>query len=133
MTKQHHQNGKPPPISTFVREFNFPGSDRRIAVDRRAIAFVCEDKDRDSVCVIAFKTQAKACPVVASYRDVLAWWRGEPVKAAAPEKPANDPPPVKPNGKWHPPRPKKASKKLTPQEQTSRAAALAANQAVKGA
>jgi len=112
---------KPPPISTFVREFNFPGSDRRIAVDKRAIAFVCEDKDRDSVCVIAFKTQAKACPVAASYRDVLAWWRGDP----QPEPPKDEAPP-KPNGTWKTPRPKKASKKLTPQQQASRAAALAA-------
>jgi len=132
MSKDHHHS-KPPPISAFIREFEFADSGRKIAIDRRAVAFCCGDRERENVVIVGFKTQAKAVPVKATYADIVAWWRGEPAKASAPEKPANDPKPGKPNDTWHPPRPKKANRQLTPAEQASRAAALAANKATEGA
>jgi hypothetical protein len=119
---------KPPPISAFIREFEFADSDRKIAIDRRAVAFCCGDRERENVVIVGFRSPAKAVPVKATYADIVAWWRGEP----QPEPPKDEAPP-KPNGTWKPPRPKRAGRKLSPAKQASRAAALAANKATEGA
>jgi hypothetical protein len=53
---------------------------RRLLLDRRSIAFLCEGRREEFggqvVTIIAFKVAAKACPVVASYDDLETWWRG---------------------------------------------------------
>jgi hypothetical protein len=77
--------------TTHLREFELPDG-RRLLVDRRLVGFLCEPKPGEfgsKVCtVMAFKTQAKACPVVAAYEDVRTWWWGtasdENGKAATP-------------------------------------------------
>ena len=47
---------------------------RKLLVDRRAIAFLCECRAEDfggkEAVVIAFRTQCKPCPVRASYGDL---------------------------------------------------------------
>jgi len=119
---------KPPPAA-HIREFQLPDG-RRIAVDRRSVAFAvqCKEKPAEQT-VLAFRAgKAGPCPVMAPIDNVLPWWSGEDA-----QKPTGDKPPSKPNGTWKPPRPKKASKRLTPAEQASRAAALAANKATEGA
>jgi hypothetical protein len=69
------------PHTTFLREFQMPGG-RKLCIDRRSIAFVCEAnaeefQGHEHVTIIGFKTMAKACPVTADYEDVKAWWREE--------------------------------------------------------
>jgi hypothetical protein len=67
------------PHTTHLREFELPDG-RRLLVDRRLVGFLCEPKPGefgDKVCtVMAFKTQAKACPVIAHYEEVRSWWWG---------------------------------------------------------
>jgi hypothetical protein len=67
------------PHTTHLREFQLPDG-RRLLVDRRLVGFLCESKPGefgDKVCtVMAFRTQARACPVVAAYDDVRSWWWG---------------------------------------------------------
>jgi hypothetical protein len=77
-----------PPHTIHLRELVMPDG-RRLLLDRRSIAFLCEDKsaefDGREVTIVAFKTPARACPVVASYDDLSAWWRGpEAGKGGAP-------------------------------------------------
>jgi hypothetical protein len=52
---------------------------RKLILDRRCIAFLCEAKPEEfggkKVTIVAFKTMTKACPVVAGYHDLKAWWR----------------------------------------------------------
>ena len=65
--------------TTHLREFELPDG-RRLLVDRRLVGFLCEPKPGEfgnKVCtVMAFRTQARACPVVAPYEDVRSWWWG---------------------------------------------------------
>ena len=68
------------PFTAHLRELRLPDG-RKLLLDRRAIAFLCEGKPEEfagkDVTVIGFKTQAKACPVTAGYEDLQAWWHGE--------------------------------------------------------
>ena len=68
------------PFTAHLRELSLPDG-RKLLLDRRAIAFLCEGKPEDfvgkNVTVIGFKTMAKACPVTAGYQELKAWWRGE--------------------------------------------------------
>jgi hypothetical protein len=72
------------PHTAHLREFQLPDG-RRLLVDRRLVGFLCEPKPGefgDKVCtVMAFKTQAKACPVVAAFDEVRSWWWGTPAPA----------------------------------------------------
>ena len=67
------------PHTAHMRELAMPDG-RRLLLDRRSIAFLCEGKPEDfggkQVSIIAFKTQARACPVTASYDDLKSWWHG---------------------------------------------------------
>ena len=63
--------------TTHLREFTMPDQ-RKLLVDRRCVAFILQRKEApDTQTIIAFKTQAQGCPVVASYTDVKAWWFGD--------------------------------------------------------
>ena len=68
------------PFAAHIRELNLPDG-RKLLLDRRAIAFLCEGKPEEFagkvVTVVGFKTMAKACPVAAAYQDLKAWWHGE--------------------------------------------------------
>src|SRR5208282_5843985 len=62
------------PSHDGIREFAFPDSTRRISINRKYVAFIAET-DEAGRTIIGFCTQARACPVDASYDDVYAWWR----------------------------------------------------------
>jgi hypothetical protein len=66
------------PHTVHLRELEMADG-RKLLLDRRAIAFLCQGKPEEfggkQVTIIAFKTQAKACPVTAGYHDLKAWWR----------------------------------------------------------
>ena len=68
------------PFTAHLRELRLPDG-RKLLLDRRAIAFLCEGKPEEfagkGVTVIGFKTMAKACPVTAGYQDLKAWWHNE--------------------------------------------------------
>ena len=68
------------PFTAHLRELRLPDG-RKLLLDRRAIAFLCEGKPEEfagkAVTVIGFKTMAKACPVTAGYQDLKAWWHGD--------------------------------------------------------
>ena len=65
------------PHTTHLREFTMPDQ-RKLLIDRRCVAFILQRKEApDTQTIIAFKTQAQGCPVVASYTDVKAWWFGD--------------------------------------------------------
>jgi hypothetical protein len=69
---------RPPPLSFFVRELTMCDG-RRITIDKRAVAFVCEGNagaDGKAATIVAFRTNAKPVPVREAYDDVTAWWRG---------------------------------------------------------
>ena len=73
---------KPPkvPHTTHMRELAMPDG-RRLLLDRRSIAFICEAKEEEEfngkkVTIVAFKTQARACPVTTPFDELEAWWRG---------------------------------------------------------
>lgn len=72
--------------AVHLREFEFPDG-RKLMLDRRSIAFLCEGKPSEFagklVTVVGFKTQARACPVTASYADIVAWWKGDSERAPA--------------------------------------------------
>ena len=79
--RRYDDKPKPPkvPHTVHLRELAMPDG-RRLLLDRRSIAFLCEGKPEDfggkQVSIIAFKTQARACPVTASYDDLKSWWHG---------------------------------------------------------
>ena len=68
------------PFTAHLRELRLPDG-RKLLLDRRAIAFLCEGKPEEFagkvVTVVGFKTMAKACPVRAGYQELKAWWQGE--------------------------------------------------------
>jgi len=67
------------PHTLHLRELKLPDG-RKLLLDRRGISFICEARREDfagkDVVIIGFKTMAKACPVLAVYDDVRAWWWG---------------------------------------------------------
>lgn len=67
------------PFTAHLRELRLPDG-RKLLLDRRAIAFLCEGSPEEfagkAVRVIGFKTMAKACPVTVGYQDQV-WWQGE--------------------------------------------------------
>jgi hypothetical protein len=80
--RRYEGKPKPPktPHTSHMRELLMPDG-RRLLLDRRSIAFLCEAKEEEfngkKVTIVAFKTQAKACPVVSPYDDLVAWWRAD--------------------------------------------------------
>jgi hypothetical protein len=68
------------PHTAHLRELDMPDG-RKLLLDRRAIAFLCEGKPEEfggkKVTIVGFKTQARACPVTAGYFDLKAWWKGD--------------------------------------------------------
>jgi hypothetical protein len=48
---------------------------RRILIDKRAIAFVTPDKTTpETTTVVAFRSQVRAVPILASLDEFAAWW-----------------------------------------------------------
>lgn len=80
--RRYEGKPKPPkvPHTAHLRELLMPDG-RRLLLDRRSIAFLVEGKPEEfngkQVTVIAFKTQARACPVTTPYDELVAWWRAE--------------------------------------------------------
>jgi hypothetical protein len=74
------------PHTMHLRELEMADG-RKLLLDRRSIAFLCEGKpeefDGKEVTIVAFKTQTKACPVKAGYGDLKAWWFGDATGKAA--------------------------------------------------
>jgi hypothetical protein len=68
------------PHTAHLRELEMPDG-RKLLLDRRSIAFLCEGKPEEfggkRVTIVGFKTQARACPVAVGYHDLKAWWRGD--------------------------------------------------------
>jgi hypothetical protein len=68
------------PHTAHLRELELVDG-RRLLLDRRSIAFLCQGKPEEfggkQVTVVGFKTMARACPVTARYHDLKAWWRGD--------------------------------------------------------
>ncbi|HET9533862.1 MAG TPA: hypothetical protein VFP43_00730 [Mesorhizobium sp.] len=48
---------------------------RKIVIDKRAVAFVCERKEPGKHCIVAFKSGASGIPIAATYDDLVKWWR----------------------------------------------------------
>ena len=57
------------PFTAHLRELNLPDG-RKLLLDRRAIAFLCEGKPEEFAGKIA-------CPVTGGYQDLKSWWHGE--------------------------------------------------------
>jgi len=80
---RHGDRPQIPRIShvAFLRELTMHDG-RKITVDKRCIAFLCEGKPADfggqPAVIVGFKTLAKAVPVREAYDDVKAWWRFDP-------------------------------------------------------
>ena len=80
--RRYEGKPKPPkePHTVHLRELLMPDG-RRLLLDRRSIAFLCEGKAEEfggnQVTIVAFKTAAKACPVTTPYDDLVAWWRAD--------------------------------------------------------
>ena len=68
------------PHTAHLRDLLMPDG-RRLLLDRRSIAFLVEGKPEEfggkTVVIVAFKTQAKACPVVEGYNELKSWWHGD--------------------------------------------------------
>ena len=68
------------PHTVHMRELEMPDG-RKLLLDRRSIAFLCQAKPEEfggkDMTIVAFKTLAKACPVTATYDDLKSWWRGD--------------------------------------------------------
>jgi hypothetical protein len=81
---ERRYEGKPKPPKTphthHLREFLLVDG-RRLLLDRRSIAFLCEAKEEEfngkKVTIVAFKTPARACPVTTPYDELVAWWRAD--------------------------------------------------------
>jgi hypothetical protein len=80
--RRYEGKPKPPkePHTVHMREL-LMADGRRLLLDRRSIAFLVEAKPEEfggkRITIVAFKTQARACPVAAGYDDLKSWWRGE--------------------------------------------------------
>jgi hypothetical protein len=72
-------NRRREPHTVHLRELEM-GDGRKLLLDRRSIAFICEGTPEEfggkKVTVVGFKTLAKACPVVEAYSDLKSWWWG---------------------------------------------------------
>ena len=68
------------PHTAHFRELEMPDG-RKLLLDRRSIAFLCQGKPEEfagkQVTIVGFKTMARACPVAAGYVDLKAWWRDD--------------------------------------------------------
>src|SRR5262245_12485744 len=68
------------PHTAHLRELEMADG-RKLLLDRRSIAFLCEGKPEEfggkPATIVGFKTMAKACPVRSDYHDLKAWWRGD--------------------------------------------------------
>ena len=68
------------PHTVHLRELTLLDG-RRMLLDRRSVAFVCQGKPEEfngkNVCIVAFKGWAKPIPVIEGYHDIKAWWRGD--------------------------------------------------------
>src|SRR5262245_40905835 len=68
------------PHTSHLKEFLMPDG-RRLLLDRRSIAFLCQGKpeefDGKAVTIVGFKTAARACPVTTPYDELATWWRSE--------------------------------------------------------
>jgi hypothetical protein len=75
------------PHTAHMRELEMADG-RKLLLDRRAIAFLCQGKPEEfggkQVTIVAFKTQARACPVTAGYDDLKNWWHGSKAVSNAP-------------------------------------------------
>jgi hypothetical protein len=74
------------PFTEHLREFVMPDG-RKVIVDRRTIAFLCEAKPgefpKPVVTILAFKVAgARPVPVTTAYAELKDWWRGAGVKVA---------------------------------------------------
>jgi hypothetical protein len=78
------------PANDAIREVVFPGSTRRISINRKCVAFVVEAKQVGQT-IIGFRTWASACPVDAPYEDVYAWWRRKPMPQQQDERTSTAP------------------------------------------
>ena len=80
--RRYEGKPKPPkvPHTVHLRELLMPDG-RRLLLDRRSIAFLCEAKPEEfggkEMTIVAFKTAAKPCPVTEAYNDLRAWWHGD--------------------------------------------------------
>jgi hypothetical protein len=81
---ERRPKGAAPPPSFFVREFTM-GDGRRITIDKRAVAFVCEGNagaEGKPATIVAFRAAgAKPVPVRESYDDVKSWWLATEVRS----------------------------------------------------
>ena len=72
------------PLTAHLRELQLADG-RKLLLDRRSIAFLCEGKPEEFagkvVTVVGFKTMGKACPVTVGYQDLKTWWRGDQFNA----------------------------------------------------
>ena len=72
------------PHTAHLRELSLPDG-RKLLLDRRSIAFLCEGKAEEFagkvVTAVGFKTMAKACPVTVGYQNLKTWWRGDQFNA----------------------------------------------------
>lgn len=147
---QHRDKRDGPPhkshadfVAAHIREFKLPDG-RRIAVDRRSVAFAVQCKEHPTErTVLAFRAgKAGPCPVMAPIDAVLPWWTGEDDKPrpADRKREQDKPKPAAPakngNGAWKAPtrpgsppakssKPADDGKKLSEAEAERRAKALA--------
>jgi hypothetical protein len=74
-----------PPHTAHLREFVMPDG-RKLLADRRALAFATPAKPGEfgdkPVTILAFRTNARGCPVLASFEEIRAWWYGPSAAAA---------------------------------------------------
>src|SRR5262245_57926548 len=65
------------PHTIHLRELNMPDG-RKITVDRRALAFICEANSDGSKAqtIVAFRSQVKGVPVTEAYEVLRDWWAG---------------------------------------------------------
>ncbi|HXF55279.1 MAG TPA: hypothetical protein VNK52_14275 [Hyphomicrobiaceae bacterium] len=67
------------PHTAHLRELEMPDG-RRLLLDRRSIAFLAEAKAQDfddkQTVIVAFRSPARPCPVLADYDDLKRWWCG---------------------------------------------------------
>ena len=73
---ERRYDGKPKSHTVHLKEFSMPDG-RPLLVDRRALAFIVPAADKPAEnTIMAFRTNAKPCPVACPYEQVRAWWFG---------------------------------------------------------
>jgi len=76
--QQLRRDGTRPRVlhAVHLRELTMPDG-RKLLLDRRSIAFVCQAKPEEfggkQVCIISFKAWAKPIPVVDGYYELKTW------------------------------------------------------------